>query len=151
MESLKARLKEFENTETLLKVKLKEEHTQLLNFQKKLSQAGNHLKSLAQENSNLNKLLAQQKIDLEAVRTEQVTALQGELSKTKNGHQKEIKQLVGILETTMNHGEETPDVSTSTLLESYIKSVQKKLKASGSATKKNGKNQMRNVTKKKKN
>jgi chromosome segregation ATPase len=138
--ALKARLKDFEKTETLLKEKLKEEHAQLLNFQKKLSQAGSHLKSLAQENANLTSSLAQQKTDLEAVRTEQVTALQDEISKTKQGHQKDIKQLVDIIETTIDSTEgDAPDVSTSTLLDSYIKSVQKKLNTSATITKKDGK------------
>jgi chromosome segregation ATPase len=133
--ALKARLKDFERSETLLKDKLKEEHAQLLNFQKKLSQAGNHLKSLAQENSNLTKSLAQQKTDLDAVRDEQVAALQEEIAKTKEEHQQEIKRLVSILQS-IDDSEEVPDVSSSALLDNYIKSVQKKLNASATVGKK---------------
>ncbi|CEJ02399.1 hypothetical protein RMCBS344292_16406 [Rhizopus microsporus] len=102
VETLKSKLKEYEKKEA----SWKEEHAQLLNFQKKLTQAGSHLKALTQENANLSK----------------------KLNDTKKGHQKEIKQLVDILETAIDEEHKNiPDVSTSTLLDSYIKSVQKRI------------------------
>lgn len=135
---LKTRLEEYEK-------KYKEEHAQLVNFQKKLTQAGTHLKSLAQENAKLNKSLTDQKSQYEKIITEKddkVNELEKEFEKTNQGHQKEIKQLVDILETTATTIDEenttttTPDVSTSTLLDSYIKSVQKRLNKSTEHNKK---------------
>ncbi|CEP08638.1 hypothetical protein [Parasitella parasitica] len=133
--TLKTRLEEYEK-------KYKDEHAQLVNFQKKLTQAGTHLKSLAQENAKLNTSLTDQKSQHEktiAEKDKQLDELEKVLQKTKQGHQKEVKQLVDILETTATTIDEghttiptvaaaaTPDVSTSTLLDSYIKSVQKRL------------------------
>ncbi|KAI8646372.1 hypothetical protein BD408DRAFT_410120 [Parasitella parasitica] len=126
---LRARLEEYEK-------KYKDEHAQLVNFQKKLTQAGTHLKSLAQENAKLNTSLTDQKSQHEKMIVEkdkQLNELEKELQNTKQGHHKEVKQLVDILETTATTIDEEntttapPDVSTSTLLDSYIKSVQKRL------------------------
>lgn len=136
MASLKAQIKEFEKKESLYKDKLREEHTQLLNFQKKLAQAGSHLKTLAQENTHLTKQLAQEKKDHQdeiKLLKEKVATLENDLRSSQEGHQKEVKQLVDILETTAKNMDAkqvdiTPDVSTSTLLDSYVKSVQKRLK-----------------------
>ncbi|CAO3619785.1 unnamed protein product [Mucor fragilis] len=125
---LKTRLEEYEK-------KYKEEHAQLVNFQKKLTQAGTHLKSLAQENAKLNKSLTDQKNQLDE-KDDQLTQLEHKLQNTAQGHQKEIKQLVDILENMLDEGEgappssTAPDVSTSTLLDSYVKSVQKRLNKS---------------------
>ncbi|GAN08240.1 Golgi matrix protein [Mucor ambiguus] len=126
---LKTRLDEYEK-------KYKEEHAQLVNFQKKLTQAGTHLKSLAQENAKLNKSLTDQKNQLDD-KDDQLKQLEHKLQNTAQGHQKEIKQLVDILENMINEGEggsppseTTPDVSTSTLLDSYVKSVQRRLNKS---------------------
>lgn len=126
---LKTRLEEYEK-------KYKEEHAQLVNFQKKLTQAGTHLKSLAQENAKLNKSLTDQKNQLDE-KDDQLKQLKDKLHTTAQGHQKEIKQLVDILENMIDEGEggaassnTTPDVSTSTLLDSYVKSVQKRLSKS---------------------
>jgi hypothetical protein len=59
-----------------------------------------------------------------------VEKLQEESKEKEKGHQKEIKQLVDILESS-NTVEDTleaiPDVSNSTLLDNYIKSVQKRI------------------------
>jgi chromosome segregation ATPase len=152
--SLRLQIQELEKKEKATLEKLKEEHAQLVNFQKKLAQAGSHLKTLAQENANLTKSLAEEKkqkentvkekTELETMRHDENTTwstkvqeLENELKSSKEGHQKEIKQLVDILETTaksINQEEEdtttrysVPDVSTSTLLDNYIKSVQKRL------------------------
>lgn len=149
--SLKLQLQEFEKREKATQAKLQEEHAQLLNFQKKLAQAGSHLKTLAQESATLTKSLTEekkQKENLQKAKTEletmrhdenttwssKVNELENELKTSKEGHQVQIKQLVDILETTaktMNQEENTntsvPDVSTSTLLDNYIKSVQKRL------------------------
>jgi len=86
---LKTRLEEYEK-------KYKEEHAQLVNFQKKLTQAGTHLKSLAQENAKLNKSLTDQKNQLDE-KDDQLKQLEHKLESTAQGHQKEIKQLVDIL------------------------------------------------------
>ncbi|KAL0141738.1 Golgi matrix protein [Mucor lusitanicus] len=124
---------------TVLKTRLEEyekKHAQLVNFQKKLTQAGTHLKSLAQENAKLNKSLTDQKNQLDE-KDDQLKQLKDKLHTTAQGHQKEIKQLVDILENMIDEGEggaassnTTPDVSTSTLLDSYVKSVQKRLSKS---------------------
>jgi chromosome segregation ATPase len=150
--NLKSQIKEYET-------KLKEQHGQLVNFQKKLAQAGNHLKTLAQENANLTKSVAEEikskdnvlkeRTELETMRHDEnttwstkVQALEQALASSKEGHQQEIKQLVDILESTAKsidiEKEETvvPDVSTSTLLDSYMKSVQKRLIKSTEAVKK---------------
>lgn len=149
MVSLKAQLKETESKWKITQDKLKEEHAQLINFQKKLAQAGSHLKTLAGENASLTKqlgqekneklILAKEKQELESIRHDEtrtwsaeVEQLKLDLEKSKEGHKREILQLVDLLETTTAFKEEeerkhVPDVSTSTLLDSYIKSVQKKL------------------------
>lgn len=147
MASLKLQLKEIESKWKLTQDKLKEEHGQLINFQKKLAQAGSHLKTLANENANLNKQLVQEKKDkqlltkekqeLENMRNEEtktwsnkVDQLHKDLEKNNEGHQREIIQLVDLLETAAlkeDNNKHVPDVSTSTLLDSYIKSVQKRL------------------------
>ena len=151
---LQAQIKELEKRESLYKDKLKEEHAQLVNFQKKLAQAGSHLKTLAQENATLNKSMAQEKNEknaaleekqrLETERTKEreqwekkYSTLETTLTSSQQGHQKEIKQLVNILETSATkHGEVvTPDVSTSTLLDNYMKSVQKRLSKSNGPVK----------------
>lgn len=173
--NLKAQVKEFEKKELAWKAtqdKLKEEHAQLVNFQKKLAQAGSHLKTLAQENANLTKSLAErnkekqalldEKTALETKHQEEVkqyeektALLQSNLETSREGHAKEIKQLVDILETaakSMDGGgggtttaaattppSVTPDVSTSTLLDSYMKSVQKRLSRSTELKKANKK------------
>lgn len=127
---LKTRLEEYEK-------KYKEEHAQLVNFQKKLTQAGTHLKSLAQENAKLNKSLTDQKSQLDE-KDDQLKQLENKLQNTAQGHQKEIKQLVDILENMIEEEgpSSTPDLSTSTLLDSYVKSVQKRLNKSTEQSKK---------------
>lgn len=161
---LKAHIKEFEKKE----LTWKEEHAQLINFQKKLAQAGSHLKTLAQENASLTKSLAErnkekqalldEKTALETKHQEEVrqyeektALLKSNLDTSREGHEKEIKQLVDILETaakSMDGGAAaavatppivTPDVSTSTLLDSYMKSVQKRLSRSTELKKANKK------------
>ncbi|ORE09658.1 hypothetical protein BCV72DRAFT_55324 [Rhizopus microsporus var. microsporus] len=123
VEALKSKLKEYEKKEA----SWKEEHAQLLNFQKKLTQAGSHLKALTQENANLSKKMAEEKKQREEL-SKEINDLKTKLDNTKKGHQKEIKQLVDILETTIDEEHKnSPDVSTSTLLDSYIKSVQKRI------------------------
>ncbi|GAA5810603.1 hypothetical protein MFLAVUS_004026 [Mucor flavus] len=113
-------------------MKLKEEHGQLINYQKKLAQAGSHLKTLAGENSNLTKQVQLEKgkrQQLETKQTNEIQLLETEIKKSQQGHQKEVLQLVELLEkATLNNKENSvPDVSTSTLLDSYIKSVQKRI------------------------
>lgn len=161
---LKAHIKEFEKKE----LTWKEEHAQLINFQKKLAQAGSHLKTLAQENASLTKSLAErnkekqalldEKTALETKHQEEVrqyeektALLKSNLDTSREGHEKEIKQLVDILETaakSMDGGAVaavatppivTPDVSTSTLLDNYMKSVQKRLSRSTELKKANKK------------
>jgi hypothetical protein len=103
------------------------------------------LKTLAQENTNLTKTLQQEKKERKELEIkhqdeikllkEKVSTLKQDLKSSHEGHQKEIKQLVDILETTAKNMDEkeveiTPDVSTSTLLDSYMKSVQKRLSKS---------------------
>ncbi|CEI96211.1 hypothetical protein RMCBS344292_10377 [Rhizopus microsporus] len=123
VETLKSKLKEYEKKEA----SWKEEHAQLLNFQKKLTQAGSHLKALTQENANLSKKVTEEKKQREEL-SKEINDLKTKLDNTKKGHQKEIKQLVDILETTIDEEHKnSPDVSTSTLLDSYIKSVQKRI------------------------
>ncbi|CEG79054.1 hypothetical protein RMATCC62417_13568 [Rhizopus microsporus] len=123
VEALKSKLKEYEKKEA----SWKEEHAQLLNFQKKLTQAGSHLKALTQENANLSKKVTEEKKQREEL-SKEINDLKTKLDNTKKGHQKEIKQLVDILETTIDEEHKnSPDVSTSTLLDSYIKSVQKRI------------------------
>ncbi|KAI9470638.1 MAG: hypothetical protein EXX96DRAFT_364081 [Benjaminiella poitrasii] len=148
---LKTRIQELEKQETTWKEKLKEEHTQLVNLQKKLTQAGTHLKTLAQENANLTKSISEQKNQKQQITelmkqekskwsTKHKEALlskenemKKKIQKNNEDHQKEINQLVSILESTTK-GENIdnkegiiPDVSTSTLLDNYIRSVQKRL------------------------
>lgn len=145
--SLKSQLKEIESKWKSTQDKLKEEHGQLINFQKKLAQAGSHLKTLAGENANLTKQLVQEKKEkqnlvkekqeLETMRHDEtktwstkVEQLEQDWKKSNEGHQREILQLVDLLETTAlneDNSQHVPDVSTSTLLDSYIKSVQKRL------------------------
>ncbi|CAO3681347.1 hypothetical protein G6F70_004117 [Rhizopus microsporus] len=123
VETLKSKLKEYEKKEA----SWKEEHAQLLNFQKKLTQAGSHLKALTQENANLSKKVTEEKKQREEL-SKEINDLKTKLDDTKKGHQKEIKQLVDILETAIDEEHKNiPDVSTSTLLDSYIKSVQKRI------------------------
>ncbi|CEJ02400.1 hypothetical protein RMCBS344292_16406 [Rhizopus microsporus] len=123
VETLKSKLKEYEKKEA----SWKEEHAQLLNFQKKLTQAGSHLKALTQENANLSKKVTEEKKQREEL-SKEINDLKTKLNDTKKGHQKEIKQLVDILETAIDEEHKNiPDVSTSTLLDSYIKSVQKRI------------------------
>lgn len=129
---LRNQLKEYESKLKLTQEKLKEEHGQLINYQKKLAQAGSHLKTLAGENSNLTKQVQLEKgkrQQLETKQTNEIQLLEAEIKKSQQGHQKEVLQLVELLEkTTLNNKENSvPDVSTSTLLDSYIKSVQKRI------------------------
>lgn len=159
-------MKEFEKKELTWKAtqeKLKEEHAQLINFQKKLAQAGSHLKTLAQENASLTKTLAEQKKEKQALLDEKTALetkhreeveqleektfqLKSNLDSSREGHEKEIKQLVDLLETaakSMDGGAApvsvTPDVSTSTLLDNYMKSVQKRISRSTEIKKPNKK------------
>lgn len=147
--SLKSQLKDIESKWKSTQEKLKEEHGQLINFQKKLAQAGSHLKTLAGENANLTKQLAlekkekqnvvKEKQELETMRHDEtkvwsakVEQLEQDLKKSKEGHQREILQLVDLLETAAlneENNKQIPDVSTTTLLDNYIKSVQKRLTA----------------------
>ncbi|KAI8997152.1 hypothetical protein BDB01DRAFT_845832 [Pilobolus umbonatus] len=145
-ELLKDRIRQYEKQENIWK----EEHAQLVTIQQKLAQAGVHLKSLAQNNANLKKTLSteqqqrenerqlwnKERSELESNRLNEVKEwktrvgeLENELKMKKEGHQREIEQLVEIVETTCadKQSESSPDVSTSTLLDSYIRSVQKRI------------------------
>lgn len=131
MEALQAQIKEYEKQKKLSQEKLKEEHAQLVSFQKKLTQAGSHLKTLAQQNATLNKKVEEQSHQLEEQNTrlkeqeEEHTVI---LQQRQKGHEKEVKQLVEVLEkATATNEESPPDVSNSTLLDNYVKSVQKRL------------------------
>ncbi|KAG2231295.1 hypothetical protein INT48_006406, partial [Thamnidium elegans] len=129
---LRNQLKEYETKWKSTQEKLKEEHGQLINYQKKLTQAGTHIKTLAGENSNLSKQVQLEKSkrqQLETKQTNEIQLLETEIKENQQGHQKEVLQLVELLEkATLNNKENSvPDVSTSTLLDNYIKSVQKRI------------------------
>ncbi|KAI7899710.1 uncharacterized protein BX663DRAFT_440588 [Cokeromyces recurvatus] len=158
--SLKLRIQELEKQEAIWKEKLKEEHTQLINFQKKLAQAGTHLKTLTQENASLTKSVTEQKKQQQEMTemmmkeksqlemkynddhqtwTKKEEELKEEIKKMNQSHQKGIKQLVSILESTINEKDDEatmPDVSTPSLLDSYIKSLQEMLLNQSSEAKK---------------
>ncbi|KAI9267716.1 hypothetical protein EDC94DRAFT_688687 [Helicostylum pulchrum] len=129
---LRNQLKEYESKLKSTQEKLKEEHGQLINYQKKLAQAGSHLKTLAGDNSNLTKQAQLEKgkrQQLETKQTNEIQLLETKIKESQQGHQKEVLQLVELLEkATLNNKENSvPDVSTSALLDSYIKSVQKRI------------------------
>ncbi|EIE85166.1 hypothetical protein RO3G_09876 [Rhizopus delemar RA 99-880] len=116
VESLKKRLEKYEKDER----KWKEEHTQLLDLQKKITQAGSHMRTLANEISTLSKAVADEKQQKEQLNIE----WQKKQSDTEKDHQEKLKQLIDIVESGLDEKQQ-PDTSGS--LETYLQSLQERL------------------------
>ncbi|ORZ03896.1 hypothetical protein BCR43DRAFT_66527 [Syncephalastrum racemosum] len=83
---------------------------QVANLHAKLTQAGSHLKNLAQDNARLKAQLA----ELESKPAQP----------TMDSH---INELVSLMERAVFHEKEVPDVSTHDQLREYLQSIQQRL------------------------